>query len=144
MDEVNRQILDLLVLNGRASMTEIASVVSLSVPAVKRRIARLEKDGVIRGYTAIVQEPGPRRMHAMVELFLATDTRRQDAPSIFSERPEVRLAFTAAGESDVIMLVRVADTQHLETLLIDLRRHPAVRRTRSLVLLDTVLDRHPS
>ncbi|MEU6408342.1 Lrp/AsnC family transcriptional regulator [Microbispora sp. NPDC046933] len=144
MDAVNRQILNLLVLNGRASMTEIASVVSLSVPAVKRRIDRLEKDGIIRGYTAITQEPGPSKMHALVELFLAVDTRHRDAPSIFGERPEVRMAFTAAGESDVIMLVQVDDANHLESLLIDLRRHPAVQRTRALVLLKNLLDRLPA
>ncbi len=141
VDAIDRQIIDQLVLNGRASMTKIASVVSLSVPAVKRRITRLERDGIIRGYTAIVQEPGPRKMHALVELFCIGDAQSQDAAHIFEARPEVRMAFSAAGDSDVVMLVRVDGTDHLESLLLDLRRHPMVQRTRALVLLNSLVDR---
>ncbi|MGK3208682.1 AsnC family transcriptional regulator [Amycolatopsis sp. MEPSY49] len=45
---LDRQIVDQLVVNGRASLTDIARVVALSVPAVKRRISRLERDDAIR------------------------------------------------------------------------------------------------
>jgi Lrp/AsnC family leucine-responsive transcriptional regulator len=39
------------------------------------------------------------------------------------------------------MLVRVDGTDHLESLLLDLRRHPMVQRTRALVLLNSLVDR---
>ena len=128
-------------MDGRASLTAIAQLVSLSVPAVKRRIGHLERDGVIKGYTAIVQEPGAPKLHALVELFCSGQTERQDILDVFQDRPEVLLAFTVAGDSDVIMLVRTDSTDHLESLLLDLRRHPLVRQTRSQIMLNTLMGR---
>jgi Lrp/AsnC family leucine-responsive transcriptional regulator len=141
MDAVDRQIVNQLVVNGRASLTDIAAVVSLSVPAVKRRITRLERDGIIRGYTAIIEEPGARKTHALVEVFCTEHAQRADAVRLFESRPEVRLAFTVAGDSDMIMLVRTDDTDHLEQLLIDLRNHPIVLRTRAQVMLNSLVGR---
>jgi Lrp/AsnC family transcriptional regulator, leucine-responsive regulatory protein len=138
---VDRQILNQLIVDGRMSLTDIAHSVALSVPAVKRRIDRLERDGVIKGYTAIVDEPGARKLHALVELFCAGQTQRDDLIRVFHDRPEVLIAFTVAGDSDVIMLVQTDDTDHLEALLLDLRRHPLVRQTRSQVMLNTLMGR---
>ncbi len=141
MDGVDRQILNRLVVDGRASLTDIAAEVSLSVPAVKRRMTRLERDGVIRGYTAIVDEPGPRKMHTLVEVFCTERAQREEAVRLFESRPEVRLAYTVAGDSDVILLVRTDDADHLEQLLIDLRNHPIVLRTRAQVMLNSLTSR---
>lgn len=141
MDAVDRQILNLLVVNARTSLTDIAGHVSLSVPAVKRRIGRLERDGVIRGYTAVVEKPGERRLHALVELFCTGQAEREDLTRTFTDRPEVLLAFTVAGDCDVIMLVQADDTDHLESLLLSLRRHPLVLQTRTRVMLNTLMGR---
>jgi Lrp/AsnC family transcriptional regulator, leucine-responsive regulatory protein len=141
MDAVDRQILNRLVVNGRTSLTELATEVSLSVPAVKRRVTRLERDGIIRGYTTIVEEPGSRRMHALVEVFCTEHAGREDAVRLLKSRPEVRLAYTVAGDSDIILLVQTDDSDHLEQLLIDLRGHPIVLRTRAQVMLNSLLDR---
>jgi Lrp/AsnC family leucine-responsive transcriptional regulator len=141
VDDLDRQILNLLVVNGRVSLTRIAEVVALSVPAVKRRIDRLERDRVIRGYTTIVEEPGARKLHALVELFCAVHTEREDITRVFQDRPEVLVAFTATGDYDVLMLVQTDDTDHLESLLLDLRRHPLVVRTRARVMLNKLMGR---
>jgi Lrp/AsnC family transcriptional regulator, leucine-responsive regulatory protein len=141
VDDIDRQILNQLVVNGRASLTDIAHLVSLSVPAVKRRVGRLERDGVIRGYTAIVKEPGAPKLHALVELFSSGQTQREDILDVFQNRPEVLIAFTVAGDSDVVMLVQTEGTDHLESLLLDLRRHPLVTRTRSQIMLNTLMGR---
>jgi Lrp/AsnC family leucine-responsive transcriptional regulator len=141
VDAVDRQILNQLTVNARTSLTDIARAVTLSVPAVKRRIDRLEREGIIRGYTAIIEEPGARKLHAVVELFCAGQAQRADMTRVFEDRPEVMVAFTAAGDSDVVMLVETEGTDHLESLLIDLRRHPMVSQTRSRVMLNTLLGR---
>ena len=54
MDRIDHQIVALLRENARRSFQDIGGRVSLSAPAVKRRVDRLEKEGVITGYTAIV------------------------------------------------------------------------------------------
>lgn len=141
MDAVDRQIINHLVRNARTSLTDIARAVSLSVPAIKRRVDRLERDGVIRGYTALIDEPGAHKLHALVELFCAGHAQREDIIRLVEERLEVLVAFTASGDCDVVMLVQTDDTDHLESLLLDLRRHPLITQTRSRVMLNTLMGR---
>src|ERR687893_2688829 len=57
MDDIDRQIVALLRQDARRSFQSIGLRVSLSAPAVKRRVDRLEAEGVVRGYTAAV-DPG--------------------------------------------------------------------------------------
>ncbi len=54
LDETDQQIIALLVADARASYADIGAGVSLSAPAVKRRVDRLRAAKVIRGYTAII------------------------------------------------------------------------------------------
>ena len=70
MDEINRQIMEELQQDGRLSMTELGRRVSLSVPAVKERVMRLEEQGVITGYHAKVD---PDRVGKTVKAGLDTE-----------------------------------------------------------------------
>lgn len=128
--------------NGRASLTTLANELNLSVPAVKRRVDRLEKDGVIRGYTALV-DPDARAAttDALVEVFWSENTGRREMERLIDGHPEIRMALTVAGESDVVLLVRARDTQHLEDLLVGIRQSPSVVRTRAQVILGRIVDR---
>src|SRR5438067_10279953 len=63
MDEIDSQIVALLRQDARRSYLDIGRHVHLSAPAVKRRVDRLEGDGVIIGYTAIV-DPSAFGWHA--------------------------------------------------------------------------------
>ena len=54
MDATDKKILELLQTNGRITVKEITQTISLTAPAVSERIKRLEKDGIIEGYTAII------------------------------------------------------------------------------------------
>ena len=70
LDEIDRQIIALLRENARRSYQDIGGRVALSAPAVKRRVDKLEKDGVIRGYGAII-DPATMGWNtlAIVELY---------------------------------------------------------------------------
>ena len=57
MDDTNKDILRLLRDNGRMSYTEIGSRLGLSRVAVKKRVEKLEAEGVIRGYKAVLYRP---------------------------------------------------------------------------------------
>ncbi len=58
MEELDRQIVDLLVKDGRMSYTDLGKATGLSTSAVHQRVRRLEQRGVIRGYAAVV-DPRP-------------------------------------------------------------------------------------
>jgi DNA-binding Lrp family transcriptional regulator len=125
MDDTDRRIVALLRENARRSFQDIGARVALSAPAVKRRVDRLEADGVIRAYAAVL-EPGAMGWptHAVV------------AP-----HPEVSAAFTVAGEASAILHVHARDTAHLEQTLERIRDTPGIIRTQTQVVLSTLLDR---
>ncbi len=88
VDDVNRQILALLVEDGRRRYDDIARRVSLSAPAVKRRIDRLRADGAIRGFRAVIDpEAFGWRTEALVELFYAPGTQLERGRGVAGQAP---------------------------------------------------------
>ena len=142
MDDIDRQIVAQLRTNARASFQAIGNRVSLSAPAVKRRVDRLEADGVIRSYAAVV-DPGSMgwRTHALVSLFCEGRMAAAEVRSAVADHPEVAAAYTVAGEASAILHVRARDTAHLEEALERIRDTPGIIRTQTQVVLSTLFER---
>ena len=142
IDRVDRQIIALLRDDARRSFQDIGSRVSLSAPAVKRRVDRLRREGVIRGFTTLI-DPVRFGWHAMAIVELTTEGRfsAADVKAAVSGHPEVAAAYTVAGEASAILVVRAEDTVHLEKVLERLRETPAIIRTRTAVVLSTLFER---
>jgi DNA-binding Lrp family transcriptional regulator len=142
MDDIDRQIVALLRQDARRSFQNIGTHVALSAPAVKRRVDRLQADGVIRSYAAVI---APAAMgwhtHAVVALYCEGRMSGAEVRSAIEPIPEVESAYTVAGEASAILHVRAADTQHLEDALERIRDTPGVRRTHTQVVLSTLLER---
>jgi DNA-binding Lrp family transcriptional regulator len=139
---MDRQIVALLRENARRSFQDIGRRVSLSAPAVKRRVDRLEEQGVIRGYAATVDPAAfGWHAHAFVELFCEGRMSGGEVREAVSVHPEVEGAYTIAGAPSAIIHVRAADTQHLEEALERIRETPGVLRTQTQVVLSTLFER---
>ena len=142
MDEIDRQIVALLRANARTSFQAIGASVSLSAPAVKRRVDRLEADGVIRSYAAVV-DPGAMgwHTHALVSLYCEGRMAASEVREAVVDHPEVAAAYTVAGEASAILHVHAHDTAHLEEALERIRDTPGVTRTQTQVVLSTLFER---
>jgi DNA-binding Lrp family transcriptional regulator len=142
MDDIDRQIVALLRSGARTSFQAIGQRVSLSAPAVKRRVDRLEADGVIRSYAAVVD---PAAMgwhtHAMVSLFCEGRMPAAEVRNAVFAHPEVGAAYTVAGEASAILHVHARDTAHLEEALERIRDAPGIIRTQTQVVLSTLFER---
>src|SRR5438105_14387347 len=99
MDAIDRSIVALLRENARRSFQEMGRHVHLSAPAVKRRVDRLERDGVILGYTAIVNPPVfGWHAEAFVDLFCDGKMPGEAIKRAVEDEPRVVAAHTVAGE----------------------------------------------
>jgi Lrp/AsnC family transcriptional regulator, leucine-responsive regulatory protein len=142
MDASDRQILALLVEDGRRPYDDIARRVSLSAPAVKRRIDKLRAAGAIRGFTAVLDHSAlGDQTEALIELFYSPGTQLPAVAETLRSHPEVVEAWSVTGEADAIARVRTRDNADLERLIIDLQRDGQVQRTRSQVVLSRLVRR---
>jgi Lrp/AsnC family transcriptional regulator, leucine-responsive regulatory protein len=142
LDDLDRKILDVLRRDGRATLAEVGAAVGLSASAVKRRVDRLHDNGVIVGYTAIVDPQAlGDRLEAFVELYCADSVAPADLLASVSGLDAVIAAHTVAGDADAVVRVRVEGIEELERTIEQLRRDPKVMRTRTMVALSTLVER---
>ena len=142
LDAIDQRIVALMREDARRSFSDIGSRVSLSAPAVKRRVDRLERDGVIKGYTAAVDHAAfGWNAHAFVELFCEGRMSGAEVRSAVMAHPEVEAAYTVAGAPSAIVHVRAEDNKHLEQALERIRETDGVLRTQTQVVLSTLIER---
>lgn len=141
IDDVDQRIIASLVADARASYADIGARVSLSAPAVKRRVDRLRAAGVIQGFTAVIDPAAVGwTTEAFVELFCAGRTTPAQIAVAVRRLPEVIGAYTVSGEADALVHLRAADIAHLENALERLRAQTFVTSTRSTIVLSRLVD----
>lgn len=142
MDATDRRILALLIQDGRRSFEALSHDVGLSAPAVKRRVDRLQAVGTLRGFTAVVDHAAIG-WHAemFVQLHLAEDRSVGDLLAALRTAPEALGAWSVSGSADVLVHLLGHDNEHLEHLLIELRRKRLVSQTHSQVVFTRLLTR---
>lgn len=137
-DAVDHQLIALLRADARATLAELGARVNLSPSAVKRRIDRLERAGIVLGYTIRVDESKlGRGLEAFTELRFAGDTKVAEIKAVAQDLPEVQAVFTTAGDPDALVWIRVRDVNDLTRVIDLLRRSGRVTGTKTLMVLDT-------
>jgi DNA-binding Lrp family transcriptional regulator len=142
MDAVDSKIVALLRENARRSFKDIGEHVHLTAPAVKRRVDRLERDGVIRGYTAVIDPPAAGwHAEAFVDLYCDGRMPGESIKQAVEKEPGVASAHTVAGEASAMLHVMAEDMQDLEDVLERIRSTEGIDRTVTEVVLSTLFQR---
>lgn len=117
---------------------------SLSSPAVKRRVDRLRAKGVITGFAARV-DPGAlgHDTEAFVEIHCAANTSPSALRETLAHEPEVVAAYTVSGDADAVAHVRATDVAHLEAAVERIRANPQIARTKTTIVLSRLIAREP-
>ncbi|WP_308368192.1 MULTISPECIES: Lrp/AsnC ligand binding domain-containing protein [unclassified Microbulbifer] len=144
LSTIDRNILRVLQKNGRTSYAELARQVGLTATPCVERVKRLEADGVIQGYTALIN---PEFLDAALVVFVQIRLNRsaQDAFEEFRNAvaalPEVQECYLVSGNFDYLIKARVADMNayrkfYGETLL----SLPEVLECTSYVVMEQVKE----
>ncbi|GAA2270930.1 Lrp/AsnC family transcriptional regulator [Nonomuraea roseoviolacea subsp. roseoviolacea] len=137
MEEIDRRIVTLLAKDGRMSFTDLARETGLSVSAVHQRVRRLEKRGVVRGYTAVIDHDAiGLPLTAFVSIKPIDPAAPDDAPDRLAHLTAIEACHSVAGDESYILKVRVASPVALEDLLQQIRAAANVS-TRTTVVLST-------
>jgi len=127
---------------GRESWATLGVALGMTGPAAAERVRRLEADGVIRGYAALVD---PDAVGAGLTAFVSVTLERPGNRAAFLRRVSrltaIQECHHVAGDYDYLLKVRCAGTADLDRILTDeLKAVPGVVRTRTTVVLRTLKE----
>ena len=139
--DTDSRLIALLKANAREPVASLARKLGLARSTVQERIARLERDGVIRGYTALLSEESEaRKLRAVV--MIAADSRQADRIGAELKRmPEVRALSAVSGAYDMMAIVEAETPQRMDVTLDRIGKAHGVARTVSSIILSEKFSR---
>jgi DNA-binding Lrp family transcriptional regulator len=135
MTDADARLLALLKANAREPTASLARKLGLARSTVQERIARLEREKVIEGYTVKLSETAQtRRIRAIV--MISADAKRADRVAAELKRmPELRSLYAVSGSFDMIAEVETETTAKMDSSLDRIGRAAGVARTVSSIVL---------
>lgn len=133
MDELDRQILDILRRDARTPYTEIADEVGTSEGTVRNRVEQLVESGVIERFTVATRTGNVK---AMIEIRVDVNVHTGGLTERLVEHNEVDLVWQVSGEEDIVLVVDTADTEKLNKLISRVRELDEVVSTKTRLILD--------
>jgi DNA-binding Lrp family transcriptional regulator len=143
MDKIDRNILRELQEDARLTNQELAARVGLTPSPCLRRVRQLEKDGVIRGYHAMID---PRAVGLGFEVLVSVEVRRdretvEAFESALQELPDVVEAYRLFGSPGCLLRIAVADIDTYERLWIErLTALPGVTEVNSQIVMKRIKE----
>ena len=141
MDDLDQHLLARLRENARAPVAELARALGLSRTTVQSRLARLERSGVIAGYSVkLAASYEGARVHAFI--MLTVEPKQAAAVTAALKRmPGVRRLQSVSGPFDMIATVEAAGVAEMDALIDEIGAVKGVERTNSSIVLSTKFDR---
>lgn len=143
IDALDRKIIRQLRLNSRISNVDLGKEVGLSASACLRRVGLMEKAGIIRGYTAIVDVVGEEAIAVIIQITLERQTEEylNRFEAAVRKYPEIRECFLMTGGSDYMLRVDVESAGAFERIHKEiLSALPGVLRINSSFSIRNVLS----
>ena len=140
LDDKDRRILEFLMENGRASFREMARALGISDVAVRKRVLRLEREGIIKGYTVLVD---PRVLGYDVVSLTGVDVEPGELISTarrLASRPYVRSAWLTTGDHEIMLEIWARDEAEMEDIIREIKGMPGVLRVCPAVIIEKLKD----
>ncbi len=133
MDELDRQIVDILRRDARTPYTEIAEEIGTSEGTVRNRVEGMVEEGTIERFTVATQTGNVK---AMVEIEVDIDVQTAQLTEEMAEWSEVDFAWLVSGEEDIVVVADATDTSSLNDLITRARGFDEVVSTKTRLILD--------
>ena len=126
--------------NGKASQRELAEATGFALGTVSNRLKRLEKENVIRGYTADIDpEKVGFTLNAMVHLRI-TKGKIMDVQSSIAKHDRVYAVYDITGEWDSLVLARFKDREEMDEFIKTILSQKNIERTSTSLVLNNVKE----
>ena len=132
MDENDEKIIAILKENAREPFVKIAGKLKLSEGAIRNRVGKLVREGVIRRFTV---ETGEQRIKALIAARIRVNSLAQEAARKIRTLEGVERVYEVSGDEDLIAVVEVAKTEDLNATVDRIRRMDSTLSTRTLLVM---------
>lgn len=139
IDKLDKQILIELESNSRKSFRDIAGTLKISVGTVVNRVKNLEVNGIIKGYTSILDSKKLGYQVAIVEIVVSSGKLLEVEKKI-SENPIVHQVYDITGNTDAMIIVKYKSIDELSKFIKSLLSMPNVERTFTHVVLTVMKE----
>ena len=138
LDSIDSRILVLLSEDGRASASNIAADIGLSVPAAADRIKKLQESGVISGFKPIINSKKINLdITAFITVYSESSKNFEKVVRNANTNKNIMKCYTTTGDGSHLLLVKVENTEKLEKLLRTIQGWPGVSRTQTQIVLSS-------
>lgn len=142
LDDYDKSLLRLLQEDASRSQKELAELIHLSPAAVQRRIAKLQKKGIIKKFAAIVDPAAVGLPVTVIVEVTLSDERSATvaaAKKMFKNAEEIQQCYWVAGNAGLILIMTVPTTEEYESRTAQLLgENLLVKSYRTIVVLDRV------
>lgn len=141
LDAIDHRLIELLKVNARLPMVNIARALGCARSTAQMRLKALEDAGIITGYTiGVGSTRAPGSIRAMVLISMVSQNE-PDVVRALSQRHEITKLYSVSGRYDLCAMLMTESTQELDAVLDKIRLVKGVVDTFSTILLSTKLDR---
>jgi len=136
MDQIDRKLLQILSQNAAATATEMMPQVNLSIPAINKRIQKLQKTGVIRRFTIQV-EPAKvgKPICAFILVVLHRSSQIDSLMEYIQSDPDILECYGITGEYDYMLKVCTADVASLQKKINHLKKVSGVVKSHTMMTM---------
>jgi DNA-binding Lrp family transcriptional regulator len=141
LDDTDRHLLALLRDNARAPTAELARKLKLARTTVQSRLARLERERVVVGYTVVVPDEAEAALVRAHVLITAAPKRSAGIEAALRRIPELRTLHSVSGPFDLIAVLAADSIGTLDALIDRIGALDGGERTTSAIVLSTRISR---
>jgi DNA-binding Lrp family transcriptional regulator len=137
MDELDRQLIGLLRSNARTPVAALAKLLQVARGTVQNRIARLERNGIIVGYTVRLRSQLDEQRITALMTIAVEGTRADAVLRTLRGDPAVQTLHTTNGRWDIIAELRADSLEAFDRVLSRIRLVDGIAQTETSLLLST-------
>jgi Lrp/AsnC family leucine-responsive transcriptional regulator len=143
IDSIDNKILNILQNNGRISWADLSNLLKLSSSSTAERVKKLEDQGIIQGYSAIIDYKALGiDLMAQILVILEKPANRDEFIEEVKKTEEIEECYHIVGEYDYLLKVRCKNIEALEKLIsIKIKEIPGILKTSTTVILSTIKEK---
>jgi len=141
LDNIDKQIIDMLIENARTPFTEIAKKLDISAGTVHVRVKKLEQAGIIKGASLIIDyDKLGYSFIAYIGVYLDKTSKTRFVLERMREIPYITVAHITTGKYNIFCKVRARDTKHAKDVIFQIDDIDGIVRTETMISLEESIN----